>query len=132
MLAVAVDQMQRNFEPMRRQIDFFRGAELSDSRAKLIIYEAFFGAAVEIPKHLGTVVHEHYFNPQYPEFEPRTLWSLENAFTSAVKELEPVARLRAVGRLAPFLTKMPKIGELADAGPVVDALALPQLAGAQA
>jgi len=131
-LAVAVDQMQRNFEPMRRQIDFFRGAELSYSRAKLIIYEAFFGGAAELPKHLGTVVHEHYFNPQYPEFEPRTLWSLENAFTSAVKELEPVARLRAVGRLAPFLTRMPSIGQLADASPVVDVLAIPQLAEAHA
>ncbi len=119
-LAVAVDQMQRNFEPMRRQIDFFRGCDLSDQRAKLIIYDAFLGGAADLPKHLGAVVHENYFHPQYADFEPRTLWSLENAFTSALKELEPVGRLRAVGRLAPFLSRMPTMGVVA-AGPAADA-----------
>ena len=111
-LSVAVDQTQRNFEPMHRQIAFFRGCDLSDARAKLIIYDAFLGGEAELPKHLGAVVHSHYFEPKYPEFEPRTLWSLENAFTSSLKELEPVARLRAVGRLAPFLSRMPLIGLL--------------------
>jgi hypothetical protein len=119
-LAVAVDDMQRHFEPIRRQIAFFRGCDLSDQRAKLIIYDAFLGGAADLPKHLGAVVHENYFRPSYPDFEPRTLWSLENAFTSAVKELEPVMRLRTVGRLAPFLSKLPTMGLLA-AGPVVDA-----------
>jgi hypothetical protein len=28
--------------------------------------------------------------PAHPEFEPRTLWSLTNAFTSAFKELDPI------------------------------------------
>lgn len=121
-LSVAVDQMQRNFDPMRRQIEVFRGFDLSDARAKLIIYDAFFGGEADLPKHLGTVVHGHYFEPKYPEFEPRTLWSLENAFTSSLKELEPVARLRAVGRLAPFLSKMPSLGALPT--PVVEVAAL--------
>lgn len=119
-LAVAIDDVQRHFEPMRRQIAFFRGCDLSDQRAKSIVYDAFLGGAADLPKHLGPVVHENYFHPKYPEFEPRTLWSLENAFTSALKELEPVARLRAVGRLAPFLSKMPTMGLLA-AGPIIDA-----------
>ncbi len=118
-LAIAVDQMQRNFEPMQRQIAFFRGCDLSDARAKLIIYDAFFGGAADLPKHLGTVVHDHYFQPKYSEFEPRTLWSLENAFTSSLKELEPVSRLRAVGRLAPFLSRMPRIGGVVDVGDAV-------------
>ena len=117
-LSVAVDQMQRNFEPMRRQIAFFRGCDLSDTRAKLIIYDAFLGGQADIPKHLGSVVHEHYFEPKYPEFEARTLWSLENAFTSAVKELEPVSRLKAVGRLAPFLSRMPTLGCLSQSADV--------------
>lgn len=113
-LAVAIDDMQRKFDPMRRQIAFFRGCDLSDQRAKLIIYDAFMGGEADLPKHLGTVVHEHYFEPKYPEFEARTLWSLENAFTSALKELEPVSRLKATGRLAPFLSKMPTIGLLGE------------------
>jgi len=115
LLAVAIDDMQRKFDPMRRQIEFFRGCDLSDSRAKLIIYEAFFGGQADLPKHLGAVVHENYFEPSYPDFESRTLWSLENAFTSALKELEPVARLRYTGQLAPFLSEMPNIGLLAAA-----------------
>ncbi len=112
LLAVAIDDMQRKFDPMRRQIAFFRGCDLSDQRAKLIIYDAFLGGLADLPKHLGAVVHEHYFEPKYPEFEARTLWSLENAFTSALKELEPVARLRYTGQLAPFLSQMPTIGLL--------------------
>jgi hypothetical protein len=87
---------------------------------------------VELPKHLGSVVHDLYFHPQYPEFEPRTLWSLENAFTSAVKELEPVSRLKAVGRLAPFLTEMPRIGELLDANPIIDVAPVQEMAAANA
>jgi len=114
-LAVAVDQVQRNFEPMRRQIEFFRGYELSDERAKLVIYDAFVRGAADLPKHLVSVVDDHYFDPKYPEFEPRTLWSLENAFTSALKALEPVARLKAAGRLAPFLATMSQLGLLAPA-----------------
>jgi hypothetical protein len=118
LLAVAIDDMQRTFEPMRYQIEFFRNFELSDARAKIIIYDAFLGGEADLPKHLGAAVHHHYFEPEYDEFKPRTLWSLENAFTSALKELEPVARLRSVGRLAPFLSKMPQLGLLT---PVVDA-----------
>ena len=33
--------------------------------------------------------------PAHPEFEPRTLWSLTNAFTSAFKELDPMPQFRA-------------------------------------
>src|ERR1043166_8827666 len=57
-LAVAVDHMQR-------KIEFFRGYELSDDRAKLVIYEAFLGGMADLPKHLGAVVHDHYFEPKY-------------------------------------------------------------------
>ena len=114
MMSIAVDQMQRNFEPMKRQIAFYRGSDLSDQRAKLIIYDAFLGGAADLPKHLAAVVHDHYFNPRYEEFAPRTLWSLENAFTSAVKELDPVSRLKTTGRMAPFLSSLGSAGWLAD------------------
>jgi hypothetical protein len=41
--------------------------------------------------------------PTYPEFEPRTLWSLSNAFTSAFKELDPIPQYKATAKLAGFL-----------------------------
>jgi transcriptional regulator with XRE-family HTH domain len=50
-----------------------------------------------------SIRHQHYFEPEYDEFKPRTLWSLSNAFTSALKALEPVPRFQ----LASFLGDLP-------------------------
>jgi hypothetical protein len=33
--------MQRNFEPMRKQVEAWQGSELTDVSAKVVIYEAF-------------------------------------------------------------------------------------------
>ena len=45
----------------------------------------------------------YIFQPVHEEFEPRTMWSLSNAFTSAFKELEPIPQYKATARLAGFL-----------------------------
>ena len=102
-ISIGVDRMQRNFEPMRRQVGAWRACQLSDEAAKIIIYRAFIEGQLEVPKHLARVVHNHYFSPQYEEFVPRTIWSLSNAFTSAFKELEAIPQLRATARLGAFL-----------------------------
>ena len=85
-LAVGVDRIQRNFEPMQRQVEQWRGSQISDERAKLVLYEAFVDGELEAPRSLLPEVHHLYFEPQYPEFAPRTMWSLSNAFTSAFKK----------------------------------------------
>src|SRR5215470_15060830 len=102
-LSIGVDQMQRNFDGMRKQVEAWRESQLADVTAKLIIYRAFIQAELEVPKALARRVHELYFNPQHEEFQSRTLWSLSNAFTSAFKELEPIPQFRAAGKLAGFL-----------------------------
>jgi len=102
-LSIGVDRMQRNFDPMRRQVEAWRASQLSDETAKLIIYRAFVEGELEVPKHLARVVHNHYFDPQHEEFTPRTMWSLSNAFTSAFKELDPIPQFRATAMLAAFL-----------------------------
>ena len=102
-LSVGVDRMQRNFEPMRRQVEAWRTRQLSDEAAKLIIYRAFIEGNLEAPKHLARVVHNHYFVPQHEEFAPWTMWSLSNAFTSAFKELEAIPQFRATAKLGAFL-----------------------------
>jgi len=102
-LSVGVDRMQRNFEPMRRQVEAWRGRQVSDEAAKLIIYRAFIEGGLEVPRHLARVVHNHYFDPQHDEFGPRTMWSLSNAFTSAFKELEAIPQFRATAKLGAFL-----------------------------
>jgi hypothetical protein len=40
-ISVGVDRMQRNFEPMRRQLEAWQRSELTDVIAKVVIYEAF-------------------------------------------------------------------------------------------
>src|SRR5262249_42788740 len=40
-LSIGVDQMQRNFDGMRKQVEAWRESQLSDTNARLIIYRAF-------------------------------------------------------------------------------------------
>jgi len=94
-ISAGVDRMQRNFEPMRRQVKAWQRSELTDVTAKVVIYEAFVEGKLEAPKHLARTVHDLYFEPKYEEFRSRTIWNLSNAFTSAFKELEPIPQLRA-------------------------------------
>src|SRR5690242_15292461 len=102
-VSVGVDRMQRNFEPMRRQIMAWKESQISDDDAKLVIYRAFVEETLEAPKHLARRVHELYFNPQYEDFAPRTRWSLANSFTSAFKELDPIPQFKATAKLGSFL-----------------------------
>jgi hypothetical protein len=67
---------QRNFEPMRKQIEAWQRSELTDVTAKVVIYEAFVESNLEAPKHLARTVHDLYFEPKYEDFKPRTIWSL--------------------------------------------------------
>ncbi len=108
-LSVGVDRMLRNFEPMKKQVEAWKGTRLPDEGAKLVIYRAFVGGELDVPKRLARRVHDLYFNPQAEEFAPRTTWSLSNAFTSAFKELDPIPQFKATAMLASFL-------ELATAG----------------
>jgi hypothetical protein len=103
-ISVGVDRMQRNFEPMRKQVEIWRQSELTDVTAKMIIYQAFIESELEVPRHLAHRVHDLYFNDtQYDEFKPRTVWSLSNAFTSAFKDLDPIPQFRATAKLGGFL-----------------------------
>lgn len=104
-LAIGVDRMQRGFEPLRQQVTGWQSKELSDDAAKLVIYEAFLDNALPLPRHLLPIVHKHYFKPEYEAFNPRTLWSLSNAFTSAFKELKPVRQFQATAKLGGFIAR---------------------------
>jgi hypothetical protein len=110
-LSIGVDRMQRNFEPMRKQVEAWKQARLTDQAAKLIIYRAFVEGELDVPKHLTRRVHDQYFNPVVEEFAPRTLWSLSNSFTSSFKDLEPIRQFKATASLGAFL-------ELASGGTV--------------
>jgi hypothetical protein len=57
-LSIGVDRMQRNFEPMRKQVEAWQRRELADITAKVVIYEAFIEGRLEAPKHLARSVHD--------------------------------------------------------------------------
>ena|ERR1700749_988647 len=52
-IAVGVDRMQRNFEPMQKQVEAWQRSELTDVTAKVVIYEAFVEGKLEAPKTSG-------------------------------------------------------------------------------
>jgi hypothetical protein len=60
-VSVGVDRMQRNFDPMREQVEAWQRSELTDVTAKVVIYEAFVEGKLEAPKHLDRTVHDLYF-----------------------------------------------------------------------
>lgn len=88
-VSVGVDRMQRNFEPMRKQVEAWHRSELTGVAAKVVIYEAFGEGKLEAPKPLARTMHDLCFEPKYDEFRPGTMRALTNAFTSAFKELDP-------------------------------------------
>jgi hypothetical protein len=82
-LSVGEDRIQWNFEPLQRQVETWRKTQITDETAKLIFYSPFIDGKLEAPRSLLPEVHRLYFEPQYPEFAARTMWSLSNAFSSA-------------------------------------------------
>lgn len=102
-ISIGMDRIQRNFAPLREQINGWQMRQLPDEEAKLLIYQAFIDRELPLPRHLLGKVHEHYFSPAYEAFNARTYWSLANAFTSAFKELKPVAQFALTAKLGTFL-----------------------------
>jgi hypothetical protein len=102
-ISVGVDRMQRNFEPLRKQVEASQRSELTDVTAKVVIYDAFVEGKLEASKRLARTVHNLYFEPKYEEFGPRMIWSFSNAFTSAFKELDPIPQFKATAKLGEFL-----------------------------
>jgi hypothetical protein len=95
--------MQRNFEPMRKQVETWQRSELTDVTAKVVIYEAFVEGKLEAPKHLARTVHDLYLEPKYEEFKSHTIRSLSKACSSAFKVLEPIPQFKATAKLGEFL-----------------------------
>jgi hypothetical protein len=102
-LSVGVDRMQRNFEPMKKQVEAWEGTRLRDDTAKFVIYWAFVEGKLDVPKHFARSVHDQYFDPQVEEFAPRAVWILPNSFTSAFKNLDPIPQFKTTAKLASLL-----------------------------
>lgn len=105
LIAVGVEKIQRNFDPMAQQVNEWRARALSDLTAKSVIYDACLTERI-FPRTILLAVHRHYFAPEIEEFRPRTMWSLANAFTSAFKWLKPVSQFQMTAKLGAFLEKL--------------------------
>ncbi len=87
---MAVGKMQRHFEPMKRQIDAWKVFTLPDIRAKEVIYGAFIEGNLDgllgiSPASFMTSISTR----PSTTFDPRTMWSLSNAFHVGVQEARP-------------------------------------------
>ena len=101
-LSIGVDRIQRGFQPLRDAISFKRSYKLRDEEARSMIYRAFMENRFPL-KLLKTVHREFFVTPSHDEFKPQSVWSLENAFTTAFKELKPVKQYEAAAKLGKFL-----------------------------
>lgn len=103
-VSLGVDRVIAGFDQVGAQVQRWKDRAMTDDDARVIIYEAFVDGRLEVPPTLLRAVHDLYFKPIYPEFEPRNLWTLSNAFTSAFKRLTGTSQFRATALLPQFLT----------------------------
>jgi hypothetical protein len=83
---------------------------LTDARSKELIYDAFTASRQldrALPVRLIEAVHTLYFedDQQRAKFPDRTLWSLNNAFTEAVKSLPAASQYKHGRRIGSFFAK---------------------------
>jgi hypothetical protein len=94
-------------------LERMRGCRIGDHRAKELIHDAFAGLAPVMPLRLFPVVSGLYFrdDEQRERFPERTLWSLNNAFTEAVKKLRDAPRHDAGLRIGRHFGRLLHRGE---------------------
>jgi uncharacterized protein DUF932 len=109
-LALALLRFQQHFGRLTGEIEVLKERRLVDVEAKAVIHDVF--AQGLMPVRLLPGVSQEYFEPKIPAFEPRTAWSLHNAFTAAAKEMPMPTRLpaiQAVGKLFGMSSETPLI-----------------------
>jgi hypothetical protein len=101
-LSVGIDEAQRGFAPLQQRVESWKALQITDEQAKLTVFDAFIGDQLDAPKHLARQVWQNWVEPAHDEFRPRTAFSLQNAFTSAIGTLEPVPKYKATASLGSF------------------------------
>jgi hypothetical protein len=89
----AVNRAVQRFDGFDNRIQELKTLAISDAGAKSKMLDA----AIQniIPLRLLPAVHKEYFEPRHKDFEPRTAWSLHNAFTESFKLLKPNVAMEA-------------------------------------
>ena len=92
-----VDRAISRFTLLETRIKGLMETTITDNEAKANIFDAV-NRGIILPKLLP-VVGKEYFEPRHKEFEPRTLYSLHNAYTEVFKTLRPNQALDATQEL---------------------------------
>ena len=96
-LSGAVLRFQDHFGRLTGEIEHLKERELADTEAKALIHDVFANGVM--PLRFLPVVSAMYLHPQMAEWQPRTAWSLHNAFTAAAKDMPISTRLPATQEL---------------------------------
>jgi hypothetical protein len=86
-----VENIQGEFLPVVQAAEHWQETLITEATSKLLLHEAFVEGAMNIPNYNAKPAHDYYFNPVHEEFAPSTMWSRNNAFSSAAKALEFIA-----------------------------------------
>src|ERR1035441_7674300 len=55
-IALGIDRIQRNFKQITEQVERWKQHQLTDDRAKAIIFDAFIGKKLDAPQHIAKLV----------------------------------------------------------------------------
>ena len=97
----AVDTFSGRYLAMETQVEAMQHRELSDQEAKALMFDAF--RQQMLAQRFLPAVAKEYFEPKHVEFEPRTAWSLINAFTEVLKTVEPLPAQEANFKISRLL-----------------------------
>jgi hypothetical protein len=100
----AIDQFLEKAGAFKIDLEKMMNHALTDNRAKEVIHDSFAGVSPVMPLRCFPDVSRLYFDDdeQRDKFPDRTLWSLNNAFTEAVKALKAAPQHNSgirIGRL---------------------------------
>ncbi len=84
-IARAVGSLQQFKEAEAERIEFFERKDISDDTADAVMLRAYENNLIS-HYHLPRVIAE-WRRPTFDQFQPRTYWSLENAFTTALADI---------------------------------------------
>jgi hypothetical protein len=116
-IAQAVMSLASFKEAETARIEQLRETELTDAQAESFMLRACLQRGIVAQRQLPLVFHE-WHEPQHEVFRPRTAWSLINAFTAVLRELQQrnptelahrTMRLQAL--LAPTSVELPAPSE---------------------
>ena len=96
-LAGAVLRFQEHFGRLAGEVERLKNRLVADIEAKALIHDAF--STGLMPLRFLPEVSQAYFEPEVDQFQPRTAWSLHNAFTGAAKDMPLTTRLPAIQSL---------------------------------